>query len=844
MFEHNPNISEDDIRTKVVYEWLKDCGLSRSNIAIEHSIRIKIGHGEKLINSRADVLVKNGSQNLLIVEVKAPKHQLTMEDRNQAVSYARSLAEGGIAPFTILTNGKKTLFFDSVTAEELTEISSLHPYIKNGLTPNGDSILARAEALEYLISFSKDNLMIFCRAQCESRMRLLKSDDIYSGKKYIPSLYTERSKTLIDLSSKLFEDYTANLVLIIGPPQHGKTCFICNTVEKFLAQDIPTLIYPAVSLRKGLIAEICADFEWFFGEVSVPRHIVGRLSRILESISSNMIVFVDGWNEMIDNAVAMNDECLRLNTPNIKLVISTTTSSLKHLLNDESGNSTYVATTAKLTASQIIKLSSEPLLNATNTQVVQIGKFDSNELIDAQEKHMDAFNVKFKVASHLPKDPFYLRLASEQFSNSEVPNFATRTSLIKESLLRKAYRRNISEINLYKGLHHLSEKIFFHGGAIPISLLPHELSDDINYNKWLESAILLSFHDSSGFPLIDFYYTHERDYCISSYRRWEVKIGKAFGLEFTNEIALASKTDAARSSLRWYLSCPENCRYIEKIYDNLTEFSNEEAVVIKQVLHTSILNQINFHGSLDFDWLERVIGKLTLNNDNDDELDEISNLVYLRIKGFNRDKDHINYKLWLKVLLSIDFSFENMGFEESYTNEIYQAHNHSLNDPIEDEESLEINLFIECIFSENEQLAENATIAVSYISPHFLLRKLPKLFKDALERLQSKAIERLENACSRILADKTEGYYGSMCPGWFDGVEKGNSEVLREFNEQQALWLPIYRLEHLSDSLRTDIKALLDDLKEHSTSDSDEHCEDKVEINYELFDPNQLKLDI
>lgn len=99
-------LSEDDIRTKVVYQWLKDCGFSTADIWIEYSINIRIGKGIKTINSRADVLVKStNGLNLLIVEVKRPDHPLDEQDKKQALSYARSLAEGGIAPFTILTNG-------------------------------------------------------------------------------------------------------------------------------------------------------------------------------------------------------------------------------------------------------------------------------------------------------------------------------------------------------------------------------------------------------------------------------------------------------------------------------------------------------------------------------------------------------------------------------------------------------------------------------------------------------------------------------------------------------------------------------------------------------------------
>ncbi|RZM23674.1 MAG: hypothetical protein EOO88_25410, partial [Pedobacter sp.] len=428
------NYSEDEIRAKVVYHWLKNCGLRDSDIFIEHSIQLKLGHGIKTVNSRTDVLVKNGENNLLIVEVKAPSHQLHEKDKHQAISYARSLAEGGIAPFTILTNGKGCMIFDSVTGQHLQEVGTDHPYVVNGLRANGDAIIARAEALEYLISLSNENLLIFCKAQCAYRMKILKAEDIHSGKKYIPSLYTARKKPYSELTEQLFDSDSAKLVLVVGPPQHGKTCFLCNTVERYLSQGFPTLFYPAVSLKMGLTAAICEDFEWFFGEGMIPRRLVDRLRNILDRMSASLVIVVDGWNEMIDNAVAMNDECARLCESKLKFVISTTTTSLKRLLKDESGNESYVASATMLSSFQIQRLSTEPLINTGKAQIVQIGKFDHGELWEARQKYQQSFDVVFDEMSDLLKSPFYLRLAAEQFEHKSVPKLTTRAELIKESL--------------------------------------------------------------------------------------------------------------------------------------------------------------------------------------------------------------------------------------------------------------------------------------------------------------------------------------------------------------------------------------------------------------------------
>ncbi|PLX03920.1 MAG: hypothetical protein C0594_09840, partial [Marinilabiliales bacterium] len=182
--------SEDELRAKVIYCWLKDCGFSETQIKIEFSIKIKLGRNTHEINSRTDILVRsNDGRNLLIVETKKPDHKICNSDILQGISYARSLADGGIAPFTIITNGKQTLIYDSITSECLNDnhVQKTHPVIQNNFLALGDTISARYEGLNYLISLSEINFLSFCNDQVNYRMSILKDQDPFSGKKYIPS---------------------------------------------------------------------------------------------------------------------------------------------------------------------------------------------------------------------------------------------------------------------------------------------------------------------------------------------------------------------------------------------------------------------------------------------------------------------------------------------------------------------------------------------------------------------------------------------------------------------------------------------------------------------------------
>jgi Type I restriction enzyme R protein N terminus (HSDR_N) len=248
--------NEAELRAWVIDQWLRDHGFENHQIRLESSFVISLGRGSftvgnngkdrsNLARGRADYLVRTSDgQNLLVIEAKAPGSSLDEESRIQAISYARLLKEGGIAPFAIVTNGQNSQIFDSITGQPIegNTIQTAHPYAVAGFRVSGDDFACRTEALEHLISLSGDNLITFCRAQVNSRMALLRSDEIHSGLKYIPSLYVPRASLEVSLDKLI--GASRQTILVIGPPQVGKTNFVCNYVGRQLERG-----HPACSIR-------------------------------------------------------------------------------------------------------------------------------------------------------------------------------------------------------------------------------------------------------------------------------------------------------------------------------------------------------------------------------------------------------------------------------------------------------------------------------------------------------------------------------------------------------------------------------------------------------------------
>lgn len=113
-------MNEEEIRGKLLLPYLKDLGFDESEVSLEYNFKIRLGKTVRPINGRSDILCKRNGINLFIVELKNDSISIDQNDIEQGISYARTL-EDNIAPFTIVTNGKDTKIFDSVSKKELTD---------------------------------------------------------------------------------------------------------------------------------------------------------------------------------------------------------------------------------------------------------------------------------------------------------------------------------------------------------------------------------------------------------------------------------------------------------------------------------------------------------------------------------------------------------------------------------------------------------------------------------------------------------------------------------------------------------------------------------------------------
>lgn len=112
-------ITEADVEAKIssslkkVFPWIDD-----SEIKHQTTFSVKLGHGSKEIKNvnlkgRSDIIVFKGTQPLFVCELKAPAVELSDDDSQQGLSYAK--LHSPIVPIVVVTNTSEVKVYDTYT---------------------------------------------------------------------------------------------------------------------------------------------------------------------------------------------------------------------------------------------------------------------------------------------------------------------------------------------------------------------------------------------------------------------------------------------------------------------------------------------------------------------------------------------------------------------------------------------------------------------------------------------------------------------------------------------------------------------------------------------------------
>lgn len=770
-------MTEEDLRTKIIYTWLKDLGFENEQLHLEYSFKINLGRYAYKIKSssdekqdtaypRADILVKdNNNKNLLIIEVKEPNHKLNETDKLQAISYARLLPQ--IAPFTILTNGKETIIYDSITTESLNKqsIPFTHTYIKNNFKVTTPDLGFYNYALETFIGLSSENLLRFCEQQVEEAMGLLKSDDIFSGKKYIPSLFVKRREQE-EILKKLISDVENNLIFVTGSPQHGKTSFICNFVENQLKDGQPCIFYPAINIQNSLLDELESDFKWILSEkLSIYNVMTQKIQNILEDTGSRLLIFLDGLNEAsLEFIVTLNKDFTRLKNLNITFIVSFTNLTARRLFTDKVNNVTELASYLSLSLRDLEALEVDSRHNYKN--IITIPSYVNDEAKEAIKKYSKRYNVEF-LSDNLIYDPFLLRIIMSYYKNDKFYGDIDEIKLLKCYIMEKYFRtKEMDELTIENILENISKNIFEYDSPIPFKKIFNFTTKE-NIDPLFESALLAKTYKNNNY-FLEFYSEREQFYFISIIaREWDKKLitFNSFVLEATD----ALKTNAGKLSFGWYLKINPFC--IKTYWEEL--FLNNHYEIISLYLKNLRLFLLNQSNKIEA-WMDELLKQGLQSSNKKIKLESLKLLHFFpEIKEEILDSDHENEENQLIFEEILFDENEELGYDpfDIINYETLKFIHHEEGAGYMSDSDVTITLKKIVIRKQNQKALQ----ALAYCAPFVLIAFLDEEFQN-LKILVDKTpslVDYMQNELGYFYDD----YMG--CPGFFSTADQ--DEFINEY---------------------------------------------------------------
>ncbi|MGX5854424.1 type I restriction enzyme HsdR N-terminal domain-containing protein [Dyadobacter jiangsuensis] len=514
-------MNEEEIRGKLLLPFLNDLGFDPTEISLEQSFAVRLGKSKHVIHGRFDILCKRNNQNLFIIELKNDSIEISQDDIDQGISYARILV-GNIAPFTIVTNGKSTRIFDSISKLEITgkRISEHSDFWKNGTALSiEDDLVIRYEALKKFISFSHENLKLFCRDQVLGRMGPIVGDVDTNTSKFVKKLYVQRK----DLRSSFgrFIESDAKVFGIVGAAGVGKTNTMCSLALKGL-EDSFVFFYNAAIIHKSPVELIAQDLNLFFSSKSESELILRKLNELGIFVKKTILIFIDAIDESLCSNIALELSELAIaarSLESIKICVSCKSSVWPQML-EINGTPTHLL--------EELRKFHCPIQSVDNLPGYLINEFDEEEMQKIIPLYKDAFGFKGDLSKSVLeylKNGFFLRIFSTVYGNRQIPIRINDRRLIRDYLYQSL---DMTNINRQMGLRILSEV-----GRV---LIDHEYKkwasfsrEGINYETLLErlnipleqvlpeglfARNILTKSSTMDSLNISFYYSKIRDYII------------------------------------------------------------------------------------------------------------------------------------------------------------------------------------------------------------------------------------------------------------------------------------------------------------------------------------------
>lgn len=548
-------MNEEEIKNKIIVPFLNTIGIKEDELSYETSFKIllgrtKVNNEEINLKGRLDILVKYNLNNLFIFELKAEDVNITEDVIKQGLSYARLLED--IPPYTIISNGKDTKIFNSITGGEEAHID------KEKRIQISESIMLRMNALKNIITYSQENIKVFIEKFNERELARLKNN------KYIREIVVEREKPI-----ELFENFLVDqnkIFFVYGDSGSGKTNLLCDLYYKF-NEECLILFYNSSFISESIVNKIKDDFNFGFSEQYEIRTIFERLNQIASEKNKKIIIFIDALDELkIEEPVIKIDELINsINEfDNIKLCVSCKTTFKESISNLNGINSVF---------------------EMTKKVSLKLDKFNEIEKIKILNNYSKYYNVTVDLEAierlKSINNGILFRIIFESYREKEINK---NTSIDGFSII-ESYINSICEYNRWNILEfkdtlksvaeiYMEAKEGEHGFYLDIDELDvyNKLSNKkISLQDLYDKYILEKNEIYGKYNSIEFYYKPILYYCVCILCE---RIHTKKGQELYDTLSKLNKNRRLMEALSWY---GENVSNNEQL-GTFIDFKKDEAL--------------------------------------------------------------------------------------------------------------------------------------------------------------------------------------------------------------------------------------------------------------------------
>ncbi len=547
--------------------FLSALGIGIDEIDIERTLRLRLGRNTheytaKEVSGRLDVLVRSrNGDNLFVVELKAEDCVLSEDDRDQGISYARLLDH--IAPFVLVTNGRESRLYDSISRREITNETLSRAYAGFQARVTLEDIRIRFEALKHFIGYSPENVAIFSKCQQADRMNILRGSVDRLDRKYIPDLYSPRQQ-LRDAFARFLAG-SDTVFAITGESGVGKTNEMCALAESYAPSHI-TLFFAACAIPTSLTEVLVDDFNWQFSEEVGAPVLFRRLSELASGTGRSVLIFVDALDEapMQTFAHSISEFALHLKNlqGSVRLIVSVKSvewSRFGQLRGSPSALACQLDTSAL--PAEAVNKTPKPFL---------LTELAATELADIERKYQRVFHLHGLPTGRLRAHcrlPFFLRIVSEVYGgrSENLSADISEPDLLRLWLERKfsgSADREAARLELFAVARAAYDEARdgSREGQVALGTLEHVPEEAILRElgkgtrpvttDLVSQGILLRHQDHDGRVSFSFYYSQIRDYLIA---RQVLRLDQSSASEFAVHLDTFLNRHILRSVLSWHL---------------------------------------------------------------------------------------------------------------------------------------------------------------------------------------------------------------------------------------------------------------------------------------------------